>query len=86
MTKLAGAVCATVTLALAAVVWGSASGATVPTPPTIRVQGHRLVDGKGRAVQLRGVNRAAFESRCTYDDTGFADGPVDQASVAAMKK
>jgi hypothetical protein len=34
---------------------------------------------------LRGVNRAAFESRCTYDDTGFADGPVDQASVTAMK-
>jgi hypothetical protein len=32
------------------------------------------------------VNRAAFESRCTYDDTGFADGPLDQASVAAMKK
>ncbi|HZQ63846.1 MAG TPA: cellulase family glycosylhydrolase [Gaiellaceae bacterium] len=56
------------------------------TPPTIRVQGRRLVDGAGRAVQLRGVNRAAFESRCTYDAGGFADGPVDQASVAAMKR
>ena len=36
-------------------------------------------------MQLRGVNRAAFESRCTYDEPGFADGPVDQASVTAMK-
>jgi len=55
------------------------------TAPTIRVQGRRLVDGAGRAVQLRGVNRAAFESRCTYDDAGFADGPIDQASVTAMR-
>ncbi len=58
----------------------SASGA-----PTIRVQGRRLVDGAGRTIQLRGVNRAAFESRCTYDDAGFADGPVDQASITAMR-
>jgi endoglucanase len=42
------------------------------------------VNGSGRAVQLRGVNRAVFESRCTYDNTGVADGPVDQASVSAM--
>ncbi len=84
MTKLAGAVCALAVLVFVAAAWG-APGATVPTPPTIRVQGHRLVDGQGRAVQLRGVNRAAFESRCTYDDTAFADGPVDQASVTAMK-
>jgi len=49
------------------------------------VHGRSLVDGAGRAVQLRGVNRAAFESRCTYDADAFADGPVDQASVAAMK-
>ena len=53
--------------------------------PTIRVQGRQLVNGAGRAVQLRGVNRAGFESRCSYDSTGFADGPVDQASVAALR-
>jgi hypothetical protein len=85
MKKLAAAMCAVAALACVAAAWGSASGATVAAPPTIRVQGHRLVDGNGRAVQLRGVNRAAFESRCTYDGTGFADGPVDQASVTAMK-
>jgi endoglucanase len=52
--------------------------------PTIAVSGNQLVDGAGHVVQLRGVNRAAFESRCTYD-AGFADGPVDQPSVSAMR-
>ena len=33
---------------------------------------------------MRGVNRAVFESRCTYDSSGVADGPVDQTSVSAM--
>jgi endoglucanase len=62
----------------------SAAG-VAPSAPKIRAQGRNLVDSAGRAVQLRGVNRAVFESRCTYDSNGFADGPVDQASVAAMK-
>lgn len=52
--------------------------------PTLRVQGRQLVNGAGRAVQLRGVNRAIFESRCTYDSTGVADGPADQTSVNAL--
>ena len=52
--------------------------------PTLRVQGRQLVDGSGQGLQLRGTNRAVFESRCTYDTTGIADGPVDQASVSAM--
>ena len=52
--------------------------------PTLRVQGRQLVNGAGQAIQLRGVNRAVFESRCLYDSTGVADGPVDQASVNAM--
>ena len=53
--------------------------------PTARVQGRFLVNGAGQNIQLRGINRAIFESRCTYDATGFADGPTDQASITAMK-
>lgn len=52
--------------------------------PTLFVQGRKLINGAGLAVQLRGANRAVFESRCTYDSTGVADGPVDQNSVTAM--
>jgi Cellulase (glycosyl hydrolase family 5)/NHL repeat len=52
--------------------------------PTIHVQGRLLENGAGRPVQLRGVNRAAFESRCTWDTSGVADGPTDQASINAM--
>jgi len=80
-----GATWLAVALTAGAVAWASTSVAATPSPPTIRVQGLRLVDGAGRGVQLRGVNRAAFESRCTYDADGFADGPVDQASVAAIR-
>jgi hypothetical protein len=52
--------------------------------PTLAVRNARLVSGAGSPVQLRGVNRAAFESRCPYDPSGVVDGPVDQASVTAM--
>ena len=84
MTRL---VCVGSALAAAVLIAAAAPGARPATCicPTIRVLGIQLVDGRGRAVQLRGVNRAAFESRCTYDKNGFADGPVDQASVTAMK-
>jgi hypothetical protein len=71
---------------LVAVPAASPSSRSASGLPTIRVQGPDLVDAAGRPVQLRGINRAAFESRCTYDADGFADGPVDQASVAAMKR
>jgi glucose/arabinose dehydrogenase len=57
---------------------------TLGGSPTVAVRGRQLVNGVGQPVQLRGVNRAIFESRCTYDGSGFADGPADQASVAAM--
>jgi hypothetical protein len=76
-------------LVTAGLVVAAASAATSPpgrSASAIRVAGRNLVDGAHRTIQLRGVNRAAFESRCTYDENDFADGPVDQASVAAMKR
>ena len=89
---------AVLALPLAAQAASVASGGTVLAPdtldqrideslggsPTLRVQDHRLVNGAGQDLQLRGVNRAVFESRCTYDNTGIADGPIDQTSVSAM--
>jgi hypothetical protein len=52
--------------------------------PTVAVNDRRLVNGAGQPVQLRGANRAIYESRCIYDNSGFPDGPDDQASVTAM--
>lgn len=80
---------AVLALPLAAQAASVASGGTVLAEslggsPTLRVQDHRLVNGAGQDLQLRGVNRAVFESRCTYDNTGIADGPIDQTSVSAM--
>jgi hypothetical protein len=79
-----GAIGATIVAAsLVAGILPSVASAAV-TPPTISVQNRQLVNGAGTAVQLRGVNRAAFESRCTWDTTGIADGPISQASVTAL--
>jgi hypothetical protein len=50
----------------------------------LHVQGNRLVDPSGRSVVLRGVNRSGFEYMCAQD-LGIADGPIDQASVAAIR-
>jgi endoglucanase len=52
--------------------------------PTIHVKGHRLVDGHGRTVRLLGVNRSGAEYACAQG-WGFWDGPVDAASIRAMK-
>lgn len=50
----------------------------------IRVQGNRFVDGNGRAIRLLGVNRSSFEYACAQG-WGLWEGPVDDASIAAMK-
>jgi hypothetical protein len=65
--------------------------ATFPSTSTlaIHVAGNRLVDGRGRTVQLRGVNRSGAESGCVRgDDRGRLvpiAGPTDAKSVAAIK-
>src|SRR2546421_635582 len=56
------------------------SGALTP----IHVQGNRLVNALGQPVVLRGVNRSGMEYACVQG-WGLSDGPMDQASVAAIK-
>ena len=69
-----------VALAAAAALPGHAA-----TPLWISVSGNRLVDGSGRVVQLRGVNRSSFEYACAQG-WGFHSGPVDAASIEAMRR
>src|SRR4051812_19114228 len=60
----------------------SANGA-MPLSP-LHVDGNRLVDGDGRTVVLRGVDRSGPEYMCAQDE-GIFDGPVDLASVLALR-
>jgi hypothetical protein len=50
---------------------------------SVSVSGNHLVDGSGRPLQLRGVNRSGTEYAC-IQGWGIFDGPSDQASVAAI--
>ncbi len=50
----------------------------------VRVRGNHLVDGEGHTIRLLGVNRSGLEYACVQG-WGFSDGPVDAASIAAMK-
>ncbi len=57
------------------------------TPPTfsgLHVEGNRLANAQGQTVVLRGVDRMGLEYMCVQAG-GLADGPVDQASVNAMR-
>ena len=49
----------------------------------VEVDGRRLVDERGRTIQLRGVNRSGAEYACVQG-LGFFDGPVDEDSIAAI--
>ena len=71
---LVGAALAVASL-VAATATASPLGGSASGPPTIRVHGRNLVDGADRPVQLRGVNRAAFESRCRTTPTASRTGP-----------
>ncbi|KAB2349534.1 cellulase family glycosylhydrolase [Actinomadura rudentiformis] len=69
---------------------GTTCGGTPPTdPPTgpapkLKVSGNTFVDANGKTVVLRGVNRSGGEFACVQNN-GFWDGPMDAASVAAIK-
>lgn len=55
-----------------------------PPPLALSVSGNKLVNGSGKTVQLRGVNRSSFEYACSQG-WGFYEGPVNAAAIAAMK-
>jgi hypothetical protein len=66
------------------------AGATIRTlvvrgaAPDLHVSGNGLFTADGRRVVLRGVNRAGGEYACVQGQ-GIWDGPMDQASITAMK-
>ena len=55
-----------------------------PAAAGVHVSGDHLVDDAGRTVRLLGVNRSGLEYACVQG-WGFADGPTDATSIAAMK-
>ncbi|HEV2345273.1 MAG TPA: cellulase family glycosylhydrolase [Actinocrinis sp.] len=52
--------------------------------PQLHVSGNKLVDASGTQVILHGVNRSGAEYACVQG-WGFFDGPVDEASIQAIK-
>ncbi len=52
--------------------------------PQLHVSGNKLVNASGSPVTLHGVNRSGGEFGCVQN-TGIWNGPVDQASITAMK-
>ncbi|WP_203620415.1 cellulase family glycosylhydrolase [Streptomyces sp. SID8499] len=53
------------------------------TAPALHVEGNAIVDADGRSHRLLGVNRSGGEFMCVQG-YGFFDGPVDDASIAAI--
>src|SRR5436309_5908436 len=51
--------------------------------PAVHVAGNALIDSHGQPMRLLGVNRSGAEYAC-IQGWGFFDGPVDDASVAAI--
>jgi endoglucanase len=61
------------------------TAATGSTAPQLHVSGNELLDQSGARVVLHGVDRSGGEYMCVQN-AGIWDGPMDQASVGAMKK
>jgi hypothetical protein len=55
------------------------------TAPQLHVSGNQVVDAGGKPVVLHGVNRSGAEFACVQN-TGIFNGPMDQASITAMKE
>ncbi|GAA1008163.1 hypothetical protein Aple_071060 [Acrocarpospora pleiomorpha] len=60
-------------------------GGTGGAAPALHVSGNRLVTSTGATYRLLGVNRASGEFACVQGKGMWDSGPVDQASVDAMK-
>ncbi|CAN5692519.1 hypothetical protein BH20ACT2_BH20ACT2_17010 [soil metagenome] len=61
-------------------------GGGQPPPPAsgrVRVVGNQLIGASGAPLQLQGVNRQSTEYACFFG-YGFANGPLDLASVQSM--
>jgi endoglucanase len=81
VTRVLVALCA---FALVLAAAPSPARASIPLSP-VHVDGNRVADADGRTVVLRGVDRSGPEYMCA-EDAGIFDGPVDLASVAAMRE
>ncbi len=55
------------------------------TAPQLHVSGNQLVNASGNPVVLHGVDRSGGEFACVQN-TGIWNGPMDQASITAMKE
>ncbi len=55
------------------------------TAPQLHVSGNQLLNASGNPVVLHGVDRSGGEFGCVQN-TGIWNGPMDQASITAMKE
>jgi endoglucanase len=70
-------------LLVVTLVVGAVAASPCLAKPWIGVQGNQLVDRAGNPVRLLGVNKSGTEYQCTRD-SGFFEGPDDEASIRAM--
>ncbi len=70
-------------LVAAACCLAAAPGSASAAPLALHVSGNHLVDGAGHQLRILGVNRSGAEFAC-IQGWGIFDGPVDDASIAAI--